>query len=53
MRSGDYLQDDIKDLGSDEISDNVMYKHGIKTVNYNIIDKKVCQLIFNYIYLAK
>ena len=51
MDARDYLQDDIENLGFDEILDKFMYKYVNKTVNDNIIDKKVCQLIRIQLYI--
>ena len=45
-----YLQQDIKDLGSNQILNETMYNFCNQTINNNVLDKQVCQLILDYVY---
>ena len=45
-----YLQQDIRESGSNQILNETMYKFGNQTIGNNASDRRVCNLILNHIY---
>ena len=46
----EYPQQDIKELGSHGLVDNLLLKFGNKNLTDHTLDKKICKLVFEHIY---